>query len=514
MTMRTLATLATSMAVLVASGQPTSMGTELWVTYMENLNLQFNGPPSFELVISADVATQGEVQIPYTGFSIPYSVGALSDTVITLPTNIYYPQGDETTFNFGIRVVADYPVSVYAYHERAYFSEAAMVLPYDRLGTDHLVLAHEDATGNSPSEFVVLATADSTVVQITPSVLTVGFRPPGIPFTVTLDQGQVFQLQAFGDLSGSRVRSMSASKRIAVFAGARQAIVNCTGSADDHLYQQIEPLSAWGRLFRIVPFKQRNGDEIRVLASTDSTEITLTGQAPFMLDSGEVADLFVTIPLTISATAPIAVGQFNDSQVCNAALGDPCYLWIPPATLTDERAIWSALTGLGTPEHFVNVVVSGEVGAPTLFLDGVNVSSQLQPMSGVPGIFWGQYNIAAGLHMLESASGMEAWAYGMGDYNSYSFPLGYGSSPLSSAIPDVQTSTDLGNAVLLPQGSTFDAARCGMDARSTFVIIDATGRIVCTVAPSAQPRLELAPGQYTVHVLNATMPNVLRLMIQ
>ncbi len=499
---------------LSTAAQPTSSGTELWVTYMENLDLQFNTPPYFELVISSDVVTQGEVQVPATGYVIPFSVPAQHDTVITLPTNIYYPEGDEDVFDFGLRVVADDPVNVYAYHHRLYFSEACMALPYDRLGSEYLVLAHEDAVNTSPSEFVVLATADSTVVEIVPSVLTVGFRPPGVPYTVLLDEGQAFQQQAFGDLSGSRVRSLDPTKPVAVFAGARQARVNCQLSADDHLYQQIEPVANWGRLFHIVPFKFRGGDELRVLSGSDNNTISITGQAPVVLDSGEVADVFMSAPSAISATAPVAVGQFNESQNCNPASGDPSYLWIQPSTLQDERAVWSALTGAGTPEHFVNAVVGGEAGAPVLFLDGVDVSAQLQPMSGVPGIFWGQYSISAGEHKLECTSGMEAWAYGFGDYNSYSYPLGYGSSPLANGIEDLPGGTQLVTTLLLTQGSTFEGARWGLDTGSQQLVIDATGRVVCTLAPAERYTIGLASGHYVLRSADANEVKLLRLIIQ
>ena len=494
------------------SAQPNSTGTELWVTFMENLNLQFNGPPSFHLVISSDVATQGEVQIPYTGFSFPYSVAALSDTVITLPTNIYYPQGDEAIFNFGIRVVANDPVNVYAYHDRPYFSEGAMVLPYDRLGTDHLVLAHEDINANSPSEFVVLATADSTEVEITPAVLTVSFRPPGVPFTVLLEEGQVFQLQSYSDLSGTRVRCTDPAKPVAVFAGARQAIVNCTSAADDHLCQQIEPLVNWGRTFRIVPFKQRNGDEVRVLASQDSTVITLSGQAPFVLDSGEVADLFVNVPLTITATAPVAVGQFNDSQFCNAALGDPCYLWVHPADHLDQRAIWTSRTGAGTPQHFVNIVANGEAGTPQVLLDGNNISSQMQPMASVPGVFWGQFTLTATRHTIESADGFQALAYGMGDYNSYAFPLGFGTSNISTGITPIAVNSAPPRTIVAGSETLMDRQKAGLGTKESLVIMDAAGRVIAIEPPGATITLRFAPGSYIISPASGSEVG-LRLMV-
>lgn len=501
------------LSAAAACAQPTSSGTELWVTYMENLDLQFNLPPYFELVISSDLATQGQVQIPATGFAIPFTVAAHHDTVLTLPTNIYYGEGDEAYFDFGIRVVADDPVSVYAYHHRQYFSEAAMALPTSRLGTDYLVLAHECSVNISPSEFVVMATEDLTEVEITPSILTVGFRPPGVPFTIVLDEGQTFQMQAFGDLSGTHVRALDPSKPIAVFSGARQARVNCQAGADDHLYQQIEPISAWGMEYRVVPFKLRGGDEVRILGSVNSTIVEITGGTTFALDSGQVVSVVVSVPLTITASAPIAVGQFNDSQTCNPANGDPAYLWLEPKERLDHRAIWSSLTGEGTPSHYVNVVTQGEAGSPVVLLDGVDVSPQLAPMAGVPGVFWGQYDVAAGEHILECPTGCQGTAYGFGDYNSYAFHLGYGESPISTGV-DGHALAGRMEAVILGPDGLFDPRPYASGRGVTITVFDHAGRNVRSWLNATPVAMDLRAGFYTVQLAgdNGTM-RTLRLLV-
>ncbi|MFZ1689321.1 MAG: IgGFc-binding protein, partial [Flavobacteriales bacterium] len=402
---------------------------------------------------------------------------------------------------FGIRVMADDPVSVYAYHHRLYFSEASMAMPIERLGTDHLVLAHEDVTFNSPSEFVVLATEDSTVIEVTPAILTVGFRPPGLPFTVTLDEGQTFQLQAFGDLSGSRVRSLDANKPLAVFAGARQAWVNCTSGADDHLYQQIAPLTGWGSEYRVVPFKLRGGDEVRVLSASDGNVLQITGQPNYLLDSGQVADIYVTVPLTITASAPVAVGQFNESQSCNPANGDPAYLWLEPSDRMDERAIWSSLTGAGTPSHYLNVVAQGKAGSPVVILDGVDVSAQLAPMTGVAGVYWAQYDVAVGEHVLECPSGCQGSAYGFGDYNSYAFQLGYGSSALGTGIPAIEGSGSE-TTILLAPDELLSATSFGMQAWNKLEVFDMSSRSVLSTSRAPSVVVALPPGHYLARCID------------
>jgi hypothetical protein len=474
-----------------------NQGTEHWVAFMENLDLMFNGPPSFHLVISSEGGAAGTVSIPATGFAIPFTVAAGTDQVIDLPANTYYAEGDEALFNFGIRVASDAPVNVYAYHDRAYFSEATLVLPTTILGTDHVVLARTDDNGNAPSELVVLATASATEVEITPSALTLGFRPPGVPFTVTLNAGQSLQLQAMGDLSGTRVRSLDPTKPLAVFAGALRAQVDCDlGGADDHLYNQVYPLQHWGRDHFVVPFKDRGGDEVRVVAGTEPATVSV-GSAQYPLAPGQVVVLSVATPTRILSNVPVAVGQFNNSQACNNGQpGDPCYLFLPATPLRHERSLWNARDAAGTPSHFVNVVVQAGGGVGGVLLDGVDVSGQFLPVPGQAGWWYAQLGIAGGSHELLSDKPYQAVAYSMGEYNSYAHALGF-DLDLVNALPDMH-SAPRPTATLLPPGGQWTPG-WAQQGTEQVRLLDPRGRLLRVLALQPGGTLVLGvpePGLY------------------
>ena len=59
----------------------------------------------------------------------------------------------------------------------------------------------------------------------------------GVPFLISLDAGEVFQLQAYNDLTGSRVRSLDPAEPIAVFAGSKYGNEHCLG-ATDHFFTE------------------------------------------------------------------------------------------------------------------------------------------------------------------------------------------------------------------------------------------------------------------------------------
>src|SRR5436853_476541 len=82
-------------------------GKEFWFAYMENLSLVFNGPPAFTVIISSEVNTSGQIEVPATGFTFPFTVSAMQDTEIVLPPGILYPQGDEALYHFGFKLTSN-----------------------------------------------------------------------------------------------------------------------------------------------------------------------------------------------------------------------------------------------------------------------------------------------------------------------------------------------------------------------------------------------------------------------
>ena len=78
------------------------------------------------------------------------------------------------------------------------------------------------SVGQKASEFIVVATDDNTLINITPNDDIIGGAMAGNTFSITLNKGQLYQAQSYGDLNGSRVwvdASMQGLKPIAVYSG-------------------------------------------------------------------------------------------------------------------------------------------------------------------------------------------------------------------------------------------------------------------------------------------------------
>ncbi|MEM6925662.1 MAG: IgGFc-binding protein, partial [Myxococcota bacterium] len=400
-------------------------GTRFLLAYMENLNRQFNGPPTFEVWIESAVATQGEIRLPATGFTLPFDA-PVGITHVQLPeTAALEPQGSGVTVGLGIEVVVDDPAQVVGVHNRRFFSEATRLLPEDELGVNYRVLAVPSDNGLVPSEFVVVAGEDGTDVTITPSALTSDLRPADLPFTITLDAGQVFQLQSNEDLSGSLVE---ATQRVAVFGGGREPLLDCPASS--HAWEQLPPTSRWATDWLVSPWRpdQPYGYAL-VIADADDTEVTLDCEPIEQLDAGQVARVRLDDLGRIRADKPVLVAQLSIGGDCGGgggpfptgrAFGDPNLLLATPAPLYRDAIVAKPLTDITFAEGVRRdrVVVFRESGALQVSpepaerferaIDGFDAE-----LLGIDGPTTAENDALRG------------FAYGVSNYNAYSYSLGW-----------------------------------------------------------------------------------------
>lgn len=428
----------------VFSQNHTSKGKEFWLAYMENLTLAFNGPPYFSIVVSSETNTQGVIQVPATGYTQSFSVNAMQATEVYLPQAIYYPQGDEDISNTGIKITTDDSVNIYAYHYRAFFSEATLLVPESELTSSYLIISQRDDQTPSvtPSEFVVMATTDSTTISITPSVFTLSARPAGVPFTITLNTGQTFLLQSLDELTGSTVVCTDSTKKIAVFGGAREANIHCTsGGANSHVYDMIYNASL-GTKFIVVPGYDLGGDMIKIISQWDSNYVNIdNGNSIFMAHKGDYIDTFISSASYVVSEKQIAIAQFTENRDCNTSLtGDPNMVLLTPADRMKYSANFKSIEGhpqsltIYNPNHFVNIVVDA-LHMNDVYLDSVQLTG-FSNINANPAYAYLALPISIGMHRLTCAYGFNAWAYDLGDYNATTFHLGF--DFLNTVVSDIE----------------------------------------------------------------------------
>ncbi len=419
-------------------GETTTWGTEFWLAFLENIPSAFNGPPTLTIMVGSHVDTAAYLEVVATGMQFPVDVPAGGWAEVDLGDAFYYPEGPDTIAARALRVVSDEPVQVVSVHKRVFQSDASHILPLEELSDEYVVVTPE--AGSYPASMAIVAVEDGTEVEVTPSVTTLGFRPAGQTFTVTLDAGDVYQIQATEDLSGTHVKALDGAP-VAVFGGVVASEVECGPS--NHMFHQNLPVSRLGREYLVTPFYEQEVDHLKVVASQDGTEVRLDCGAVVELDAHEFFLVEIEGPTRVTASAPVAVGHFNRGQACNGyGLGDPSFVVVPPAALTTRSALFRHSTfqvssggAQGTGETFVNVWT--EAGS-TLLLDGISLETQMQPFTTAPGYDYVQVpqGEATGDYVLYGDAPFSGMVYGYSDMDTYSYHFGYDCTGCVEALGD------------------------------------------------------------------------------
>ncbi|MEO5584339.1 MAG: T9SS type B sorting domain-containing protein [Flavobacteriales bacterium] len=431
--MRLLLSVILLVVTSAASAQAEQMdtrGREFWLGFMQNAS----GTQQLSVKIASAQATTGTVSVPLAGWSTSFSIAANGVTSVVVPS-IYEVTGSESVLDRGVHISSVEPVTVTAVNYQNQTTDATQVLPVKGLGTSYRVDALPGTSTAFPngtyifrSEMLIVATTDGTSVNITPSTTTTSGHAPNVPFTVDLNAGQVYQVQALNgltDLTGTLVESTAASgpcRPFAVFGGSMCAVVSC--AACDHANEQMMPVNTWGTVFHTVPLGNLTAWGYRILASEDNTLVTVDGGAPINLNAGASHQVLNTVqPVCISGNKPISVTQMMQGQTC-AGIGDPSLLMLMPddrmSTSVQFTTLFSTQSVIG---HFISVVTpTGAISQ--LMLDGSPVSAAMfSTYPACAGLSYAKIFITAGTHRISSAAGFLAYAYGLASGESYMYGL-------------------------------------------------------------------------------------------
>lgn len=405
-------------------------GREFWLGFMQNAS----GTQQLSVKIAADQATTGTVSVPLAGWSSPFSVSANGVVSVSVP-NLYEVTGSETVLDRGVHIVAVEPITVTAVNYQNQTTDATQVLPVASLGTNYRVdalpgtsTAFQNGQYIFRSEFLIVATEDGTEVSITPSAATTAGHAAGVPYTVQLNAGQAYQVQAISgltDLTGTVVTGTDQSgpcRPFAVFGGSMCAVMNC--AACDHVNEQMAPVDTWGTAFHTVPVGNLAAWGFRVLANENNTAVTIDGGAPIILSAGGMHTVASTgQPACITSDKPVSVAQFMVGATC-AGTGDPSLLLLSADDRTSTVATFTTLFSTQpTVNHYISVVIpSAAVGQ--LLLDGNPIApASFSTYAGCAGLSHAKVPVTVGSHQLTSATGFLAYAYGLASGESYLYTI-------------------------------------------------------------------------------------------
>lgn len=422
-------------------------GTDFWFGFMEGRNYQaghFN-----EITVTSSYACKYDI---FIGRSQTASLsGTVSPNIpvrITIDWTLVEAMGSETIQEKAIHLISDNPLNVYAFNWSPNSSEVALIFPTNSLGSEYYAMCytpHIDGNGINTgsgrnSEFLVVASEDNTIVQITPSKVTDQGKPANTTYSIILNKGELYQVQSEnlqipiwpgqGDLTGSYITS---DKPVALYSGSLSTTVpgDASVSAWDHLYEQIPPVQTWGRKFVAVPLKSRQEDTYRILASEDNTTVRVGNKTPFVLNKGHYNEfmLLYSEASLIESDKPILLAQYSNSNSVDFAYtggdGDPFLVIVSPVNQTREKVAFVAYASQQVKsKFFINVVVKDDA-VGKIKLDKSDVS--FVSLSG-SGYSYAQVSISSGDHYIETTEpgkGFIAYVYGFGGVEAYGYGVGY-----------------------------------------------------------------------------------------
>lgn len=421
------------------------------------------------------------------------------------------PFGSENIEDKALHLVSDQPLNLYALNFGYNSVDVAVVFPVEALGNEYFAICYEPHVdlrvsycgpfyNGKNSEFVVVATEDQTQVTITPSKVTDHLKPANIPFTITLDKGELYQVQSMnqsnlpgqGDLTGSYIQS---DKPVAFYSGSwATTIPGSSLSAWDHLYEQIPPVVSWGRTFVAVPLKSRTRDTYRILASTDQTNVKIAGMPVAVLDRGEFFEFSLDAgePSLVESDHPALLAQYSNSNDADKPPGLPPNLWtgdgdpsmliVSPVDKTRENVTFVAYdTPEITSKIFVNIVARDDA-VTGIRLD--NNPVEFIPLSG-SGYSYAQVQIAPGSHdlnSLDAGKGFIAYVYGFGGVESYGYGVGFNlnitldlGGELNVSGEKILTNCFGANPLILDAGNGFTTYEWSTGATSSTVVAAGEG---------------------------------------
>ena len=469
----------------VAQAALDSKGTDFWLMFNQN----YYGGSALTLFITGDTATSGTVKIPGLGFSQAFTVAPGAVTSVVIPPGAEVDTNDVIE-NKGIHVTAQAEVTVYGLNRIVATTDAFLGLPSDILSTDYIVLGYTSV--GLASEFGVVATQNATTVTITPS-MTTGTHLAGIPYTISLNQGQTYQLGLVGyglDLSGSLIAS---NKPVAVFGGNACTDIPLGYYYCDHVVEELPPTSTWGKAFVTLPLATRfYGDTFRILAAKDNTQVSLNGIVVATLNKGQFHEQIVADPSYITASQPVLVAQYSNSTSFDGVTSDPFMTLIPPyEQFLNKYTVTTPASGF--PINYINVVASNaDIGNVTV--DGTPIPpASFQPIVGTA--FAGaQVPVALGGHTLASVLPFGVTVYGFAEADSYGYPGGMSLAKIATVagltlspktqiqkvsnfpnIPTCVTATvaDQNNAPV--PGIRVDFTVTGVNSKQGFAVSDTAG---------------------------------------
>ncbi len=452
---------------LLSAQDFSNKGLEFWAGYGAHLSMlnadgtinTSGGSQEMVFYITGNQDANVTIEIPSIGWSRTYNYA--QNSILTTevmpkagPADIRLLQ--EGLSPNGIHITSTAPIAVFCHLYDSKSSATTLLTPVNSLGQFYTALNFTQLSSSQHAlgYCFVVATEDSTQIEITPSVNTLT-HTAGVPFLVDLKKGDVYTLFAAatglsnglytgGDLTGTKIRTVNINanvpcRKVAVFCGSSDLTIHCSGGnkTSDATMQQILPNGTWGNKFLLVPTKNMENNYFRVLVSDTTTNVQLNGAKLSPLINGTFYEFTSSAISELTANNPVMVAQYiTTTGECtnnNGGNGDPEMIYITPSSMDMNSAVFESPEASGITSHFVNVVIE-TLDTASFTLDGDSLGYQFKPFPMDMDYSYARFDLEAGKHTIKADSGLNAVVYGYGPEESYGYNPGFSLKRLSNFL--------------------------------------------------------------------------------
>jgi len=463
----------------VSAQNTSTQGKDFWVSFLGNgfktrYELDWYGNLTtttwlrIQLIVSAKRDCQCTISNPNTSYERTFQVHANSTYLYDdIPWEQAYMELDEhgVILGKGLHITATDTVSVYCSNLAEVSFDASYVLPTPALGDDYIIQTYDQSTGSSSyynnyytSAFLIVAAEEGeTIIDITPSTNTLDGHPSDTEYTITLHQGETYQVRSTigQDLSGTRVTARDC-KKIAVFNGNNLTMVPSYGNDSDCIFEQAMPLTAWGKKFVVTASLGREyNDYIKITSAYNNNSIFKNGERLATLNTG--GSITVEFPQNerscfIEATSSCAVYLYNhsaDQALSGTGNGAPSMVWIAPIEQRIDEITFTTFNydsehDTHIDAHYINIIVNAE-DIQNVYLDNEQIPPLLfETVNGNSEYRYIRKLITHDSHHLTCANGFNAHVYGFGHAKGYAYLVGSNAINLSTnvTVNDVQLASN------------------------------------------------------------------------
>jgi gliding motility-associated-like protein len=523
-------------------------GKEFYLCFPTHVPNNAANVATLSIYITSDKASSGTITMANGAFTSTFNIApnGLQEIQIPWAANRHISNAEANTVIRKSILIKTNPgmpaVVAYAQQWAGARSAATLLLPVNVLGKKYYASSFTQTPGGdnagvqSRSQFQIIAIKNNTVVEITPRKN--GVVQPTITVNLPL-AGDMYEYQSTDgnassqDITGTYIESVASGVGgclpIAVFSGSSNVTFGSTGCSTgnsyDPLWQQVYPVSTWGKNFGFIPFQGfSNGNPYRVMASENNTNVFINGTQVATLNAGEIYPAaFSNTPVLLNQVAsitsdkPVCVTQYEQRNSCSGAgntQGDPDMVVLNPIEQNiSDISIFSS-TNQAITQQYVNVLTKTNSTA-SFMVNGAPIipaRGTWQVATNLPGYSYLKYSLTGyTAARLTGDSGFNAIAYGMGANESYAYSAGTFIRDLTQQLA-VNSQYGIETGASICTGAPFEFKVCfpAYNANGTPYVIDSmdwNSSNTAVMVPNDFPRRVINPVIDSVRIINGKEVN-------